>query len=535
MQKKKIISSLFILCLFSGASYGLWVVEWPINQITITIDYAQVIPSQRITPVWNTLNIWDVSMINGSNEWFNASNYWKKYPFVDHLIIMTATGGRSQLTNEYYSEDVNGNPIYNFQQLLLALNWIIQANLTATIVIGNVPSKMTNGTINYGAFDANIGMPMNLTKYYDYIANLTLAVLNHVSGNLSRFDWRVMTEPDNRDWIATPELDNYFKIWTASFRAIRSVLPNASIELGNMCREKPEDSLIPFLTRLKAEASDTIPTSVGYSCYGGGQVGRDYREIGISGKNWHEALEELNLSNLTVKIEEGQILSDDAGYLWNGDGTEFGAAWNAGVFHECLQNNISRYTQWDFYSGEVRSPSLNVIEMFEKIEGEKLVQCTVEYPFYAKYSQIKLNAIATINSITNKGHLMIYFADQDHFATTKYPIKLTIRNAPTAMNFTSPTLYLVDHTHSNYFWDLEAAFPNTPQGNVSGRMNSRWDMNGATRYSGTTNLNGYYIWSWEHRNDYQLENVTSPVFQTDVNGYLLNMDIHANSVRLWEF
>ena len=128
-----------LLLLTSAALGGLMIVDIPVNEVTIVIDFNDLDQGQEVDPVWNTLNIWDVSHLNGSFANYNSTTYPERYFFVDHLNIMTATGGRSTGSNEYYSEDANGNPVYDFTPLLKAVSWIIEADLISTIVVGNVP------------------------------------------------------------------------------------------------------------------------------------------------------------------------------------------------------------------------------------------------------------------------------------------------------------------------------------------------------------------------------------------------------------
>ncbi len=535
IQKKKIVGMVLLLAILGSGGTLLFWVEYPIGEVIIEVDYAQLQPF-TIKPVWNTLNIWDIAFFNGSNSEYNITRFKTRHFYCDHVILLTATGGRSSGTNEMFNEDANGNPLYNFTNLLIALDWVVAANITATIVIGNTPLKMcADNPIDYGAFDANIGVPSNYTKYYDYIANLTQAVKVHLGVQISRFDWRIMTEPDNHEWLRN-ELEDYFLIYLNSFRAIKSVLSNATISLGNMAKPDTKVSLIPFLKRLQKEAPDTLPNYVSYSGYGGGQFDHDERIIGKSGKSWNDALKkELNLPNIMVNIDEGQILTDFEGIrLWNGDGTEFGAAWNAGVFHQCIINNIGRYTQWDFYMGETSSPSLNVIRIYEKIEGETMVKTDIKYPWYARYSQTRLNAFGTISPTTGKLHLMIYFADENHFSNKTMKVSVQMKNAPRNVSVSDLLMFVVNRTHSNGFWQQYELFGHVERGYWEGKT-SKWDLNVGVTLNGTGYQDAFYLWAWEHRDDFKLQTATSPQWVEKDGSYQMQMVFPANSVHLWEF
>ena len=534
-KKKKILSIALLLAIIASGVVFIAYIEYPIETVTIEVDFAEL-QVERITPVWNTLNIWDIDFLQGQYPDFEVNRFKSRQFYCDHVNLMTATGGRSTGTNEMYDEDPSGNPIYNFTRLLKALDWVLAVDINATIVIGNTPLKMcSDSPIDFGAFDANTGVPSNYTKYFHYIANLTEAVKIHLGSNISRFDWRIMTEPDNHEWLQK-ELENYFPIYIHSVRAIKSVLPNATIELGNMVKADPKESLVPFIQRLQREAVDTIPDIVGYSGYGGGQFDHDERSIGKSDVMWHEALKnQLNLPHKRVMIQEGQILSDFEGIrLWNEDGTEFGAAWNAGVFHQCIINGIEKYTQWDFYAGEVRSPSLNVIEMFEKIENERMVKTDVIYPWYARYNQKRLNAFATIADGSDKVHLMVYFTDENHFSNKSMKITIQLKNVPQNISARNPLMFVVNRTMSNFFWTQYEQFGHIPRGYFTGAT-SKWDLNVGLTLNGTGYQTAFYEWAWNHRDDFKLENVTSPEFSNTNGIYKAELGFPANSVHLWEF
>jgi hypothetical protein len=516
----------------------LLVQETPIGTVEIIVDFGDLHDSYTIKPVWNTINIWDVSFLNGNHAAYDPVNFRQKFYFIDHVNIMTATGGRSTKTNEFYFEDEAGKPYYNFTPILMAVDWVCISDLRATIVIGNVPLGLAaEDKIDYGAFDANTGVPKDYAKYYDYIANLTKAVMIHAGANISRFHWRIMTEPDNADWMKRPSLENYFKIYVPTVRAIRAVIPTAIIELGNMVDANPNGAFLSFMHRIQTEAPDTIPNIVGFSGYGRGQFGDEAREIGNAGRGWQRTLKEaLHLSNIAVAIEEGQILSDEDGKrLWSGDGTEFGAAWNAGVFHECILSRIEWYAQWDFYASEVRSPSLNVIDMYEKMEGETLVSTKFTYNLGTKEHQRRLNGLASINKEGDQGHILIYFSDPNHFSTQKYNVKISIQNAPDHWDIPPQHVYLVDKTHSNYFWDYYALFGDIQRQEFGGMTTSVWDLNGAISLHGTPQQSAFYTWSWDNRNNYHLETVDSPQFILEGGIFSTEFEINANSVLMWEF
>jgi hypothetical protein len=540
-RKKHPIRNFMILMLLLCATGGILIYEPPLTDITIRVDFNEK-ESYSIIPVWNTLNIWDISFAKSGS--MDPSSYKTKNFFVDHVNFMTATGGRSTFTNDYYDEDEFGNAIYDFGNLTTALDWVTATNYTATIVLGNTPLEMSDPPYDFGAFDANIAPPKDYNKYYWFVRNMTQHVLTTVAENISKFEWRIMTEPDNKDWLEN-SIVNYFPIYTTSVRAIRSLLPDAVIECGNFVDSNADGFLIPFLTRILNEALDTLPDIVSMSCYANGQVDDDPRSIGEAGKQWRQVLDNLGLEDIRVMVEEGMILNDENGhYLTAGDGTEFGAAWNAATTHECLKNGIDRYTQWSFYCGEVRGPSCNVITMYEKMEGETGIKTQTEYPVFTRDYRKRIDCIASLQTDNSTGHVMLYYSDPNRFSTQELNVHLTINRIPNEWDIEQTDTYLVDKEHSNYFWDYYALFSHVPQSVTWSGTTTIWDLEGSNYLSNyPAELSAFYTWSWDHRNDYQLESVDPPIFDVYENPQLIlnnrtltsNLSFKANSVLLLEF
>ena len=108
---------------------------------------------------------------------------------------MTATGGRESCEMFSYGED--GRPSYDFAKIDSALDKVLLADLNPTIVIGNTPEAMSDSPGEKGAFDANVGAPVDYDEYSGYIE----AFFAHLVGRygldrVESWGYRLMTEPD---------------------------------------------------------------------------------------------------------------------------------------------------------------------------------------------------------------------------------------------------------------------------------------------------------------------------------------------------
>ncbi len=538
-RSRKMLACVFIPTIaVIGIITGIVLYPFEVDRITSRVDLSQETP-YRITPVWNTLNIWDVDFFRVNNP----DAYRAKYPYVDRLILMTATGGRSSRINDYYTEDASGNPTYNFTPLCRALQWVYDANITPVIVIGNTPHDLARldpgETWNYGAFDALTHPPRDWNKYYNYIHAIALNLTGTFgAANASSWEWRVMTEPDNKDWW-TGTWEEYFWLYVNSTRAIRAVIPGARVGIGNLMEEDDIDRINQFVIDIQRMAPDALPNITGYSCYGRGQVGPYPSEIGQVASNWNRVLRaDLAPFEFEQVIEEGQILVDEAGHrLWSGDGTELGAAWQAAVIQQCILQNVSRYVQWEFRASELPAPSYFVHEMYEKLEGHPFFPLNMVYPWRVKPHQRHVDGFASWDANASVLSLLVYSHDVNRHSSHSTTVDISVILPPElSTSISTQEYYRIDHDHSNFFtdWlafseDLERIVPNEAGGG------SRYDLGVGINLK-PEDQNTWYTWQWEHRNDYALETVDRDLHLTQTGSTLgFQVPLDANAVSLVRF
>lgn len=541
---KKITSIFFIIGFsFLTISGGIliYLTHLPLDNVKITVDFADFYTSstypysesqQVVIPVYNTLNIWDIDWF--FNPYFTPAEYRTKYYWVDQLVVMTATGGRDTFSNEYMNITESGTVEYNFTKLEKMIDWLKAANINPIFVIGNTPHNLTEDLENmdYGAFGANTAEPNNYTKYYDYIQALVQHVLNYGGSDfINNWTWRIYTEPDNKDWLKDT-LDAYFRIYNVSALAIRSILPNAKLELGNMMDKKLDDRFKSFINKLHAEIPDLFPNVIGWSLYGFASEDLYMKEGFRDIETWKRYIFDLGYTNVEFVIEEGQILADENGKrLWSGDSTELGGVFTANAYKTCIVNNISRYTTWEFYSCEIRTPKLNVLDMFRLINGERLVKMQITYESLTQNYKKTIDGIASISNGNDKCHLLLYNLIHDRDYRHNVTIQIEFLNLP--HSFDQVTQFVVNKKYSNFHvdWDVfSKAY--TYYSNPAYNDGSRYDVAIGSLLRGEEQTN-YYLWSWDHRLDYQLHSFTEP-FNPDLN-QVFEIELDSNEVRLIEF
>ncbi|MHA1339770.1 MAG: GH39 family glycosyl hydrolase [Promethearchaeota archaeon] len=545
-RKSRLSISVLVIAIIFGLIIGLYIylITCPINTIDIEVDFDNYYlfqssnnkyVQQQVLPVYNTLNIWDV-------DWFldpvnNASNYKNKYYFIDRLIIMTATGGRSTGSNKFLTILENGTISYNFTKLGLIIDWLKTVNITPVFVIGNTPIDLTQNkdNIDYGAFDANTCEPINYTIYYNYIKALVQYLIGYGGMDfIKNWTFRIYTEPDNDDWLIG-ELDAYFRIYNVSARAIREVIPDARLELGNMMRKKLTSTYMDFIKKIDNEIPELFPDVIGWSVYGNINKDLFMRNDFADIRNWRQFLRDIGRGYVEFVIEEGQILIDENNKrLWGGDSTEVGAAFTANVFKTCLYENITRYTTWKFYSSELRTPKLNVIDMFMKMKGEKLVNLNLKYKFWTLISKKTIDGLASISNSKDCAHVLVYNLINKRDYENNITIKLNLRNLPN--NFSHLKIYLIDKYHSNFHKDWDLFSKNfTYIQNENYNDGSKYDVDlGVVLAQEYRDI--YYLWSWEHRFNYTLEQIFSiPLQISQTNEYKIEFALSSNSVILFEF
>ena len=506
----------------SLASYLIVYLVLPPSQIRMTVSCGEK-TSQVVRPVWTRTNVWDLSYAPSEAP----------TPFIREVILMTATGGRE--TCEMFHLDPSGTPVHNFSKIDLALDRILSAGLEPIIVLGNVPEELSDLPGEKGAFDANIGAPKNYDKYYEYIQALFAHLAERYGQDVvEAWGYRLMTEPDNKDWWKHGRLE-YQKLYDYTVAAARSAAPGVVIDGGNLMTPVGKDVWTPFWAHWIASGSNPLLSAaiprkvnrVGFSCYARGQMEMDPTELGRMTEEIRK--ESSELGEFMISVDEGQILHDEDGkYLWLGDGTELGAAWNAAIFKVCLDHDIERYVQWGFLTDGVKSPSYNVITMYEKMLENPQVSTRIKGGRLPKNSY--LDALATSDEEGNIRILAFHY-NPDRNLYSNQDVKLVIRDVEKGSYDVSH--WRVDKDHSNFFTEWLEDSKDLFRMDTGSNSGSIWDL----AATGVLGRQGWELWNSKKPHYLEIDDLESlePTETLEIEGeFSKRISLPVNSVSLIE-
>ena len=435
--------------------------------------------SQTLRPVWTRTNIWDISQIPTE----------RRTSVVREMILMTATGGRP--TNNMASLNERGELQCDFTSLTLAIDKVLDLKIEPVIVLGNVPDCLTSGS-EIRNFEVNTRPPRDYALYQEYIEKLVAELVRRYGMKRTvGWEYRLMTEPDNTSWWTDADRNEYRRLYDATVAAARRAAPKIIISGGNYMDLYPHpNSWQQWWPEwlAKGEASEfpgALPRQIreiSFSCYGGmysvqglaGQLGPDPRYLVTLMENLRNHSTVLGYP-VKFSIAEGQMLFDEnRKYLWLGDGTELGAAWNAAMIKLAHDTDLHRIVQWGWCGladGNLRSPVYNTIVMFETMLGQRIMQSNTQITGAIPPSSY-VDTIATRNK-KNKLSVLVFHFNYDRASTVTLPVVLKIHDKS---HWTLEKHWRVDRTRSNFMtrWLADSTTCTmVDRGNNSG---SRYDL-----------------------------------------------------------
>ena len=453
------------------------------KNLSFSVDFAAP-TGKYVTPVWRALNIWDISQVPGELADVNA--FKARYPAIDTIVLMTATGGRPSwswytLSNDYVYRHLNGTLWYNFTHLFAATDLIVAAGFKIVLVIGNVPHALANKTTftvaDYGAFEALTLPPANYTEYAWYIGNMTAAcVARYGLPEVSSWEFRLMTEPDNRDWW-TATAGEYVSLWLSTFGPLKAQVPAARIVFGNQAWHDDLTFMETVLESVKAANASLLPDTVSFSYY------HDLRSPETPGDlqqlvaRWEAFLAGMQLGKpVDITCEEGMILVDEDGNrLWGGDGTEMGAAWDAWMLASVEGTSFRRFVQWSPQYDNWLGTRNYVHLAAERMAGTQLVSMEPRNTFLFS-SFLRVGGFSAKNESAGVYRTMIYQYSPVRGKLQQPHVDLDITGLPAGTY--NVTEYRIDPTRHNWFneW-LVASTGLSPRPDCS-----RWDLSIGSAY-----------------------------------------------------
>lgn len=125
-----------------------------------------------------------------------------------------------------YSEDSNGNPIYNYQYVDALYDYILSIGMKPFVELGFMPGALASGKKTIFWWRGNVTPPKDYNKWADLIRNLTQHFTDRYGAKeVKTWYFEVWNEPNLKDGFWTGSQDDYFKLYQYSAQAIKSVNP----------------------------------------------------------------------------------------------------------------------------------------------------------------------------------------------------------------------------------------------------------------------------------------------------------------------
>jgi len=129
-----------------------------------------------------------------------------------------------------YREDNKGNPEYNFQYIDVLYDYIHSIGMKPFVELGFMPSALASGSKTIFWWRGNVTPPKDYDKWADLIHNLVLHFTERYGADeVKTWYFEVWNEP-NLDGFWAGTQDEYFKLYTYTVKAIKSV--NSSYRVG---------------------------------------------------------------------------------------------------------------------------------------------------------------------------------------------------------------------------------------------------------------------------------------------------------------
>jgi len=129
-----------------------------------------------------------------------------------------------------YREDSKGNPEYNFQYIDVLYDYIHSLGMKPFVELGFMPSALASGSKTLFWWRGNVTPPKDYDKWADLIRNLVLHFTERYGADeIKTWYFEVWNEP-NLDGFWAGTQDEYFKLYTYTVKAIKSV--NSSYRVG---------------------------------------------------------------------------------------------------------------------------------------------------------------------------------------------------------------------------------------------------------------------------------------------------------------
>lgn len=130
-----------------------------------------------------------------------------------------------------YKEDKEGNPLYNYMYIDVLFDFIQSIDMKPFIELGFMPSDLASGETTIFWWKGNVTPPKDYEKWEELVRNLTQHWTERYGvEEVKTWYFEVWNEPNLTPWFWTGTQEEYFKLYTSSVKAIKSV--NSSYRVG---------------------------------------------------------------------------------------------------------------------------------------------------------------------------------------------------------------------------------------------------------------------------------------------------------------
>lgn len=458
---------------------------------------SQWTSGMNIYPVWTRQNVWmpwrywDPAVSGSFTPGFDG--------YMREAAIVMATGYRpiwrdSARTNldaehtvpDLYQGENSDGSVVAFDPnhpLFRALTLFKNAGIAPVIDIGPVPNLLCkpfageSGPHYSKDFAWAVNGVNDYEKYYKYIRELFKYFVS--SGKFTRAEieqgWRFQLgrEPDNPStWdpanaganLDGRNLEEYKILYDYTLAGMRDAGFNINLHPGNLMLPKDANAWTPkiaaflvndnsprtahlSLPRIRTgTANDSMVFAFsGYGVNGGEQLGNYPIDLAGTTQGFRNQVRTAYAGPLKIEVGEGNNINYCAPNKLNNrsEGSELGAAWNAGIFKAAFDSRLGRYQQWGFksspfigrwdeYDGVYGAP-FRVIEMYRKMEGGQRMAVD-----FTRGSLV--NAGDTVNAIAAKNadgrlFVLVYNYNYTRGLTGPEAVKVIIGNLTPGLSY----------------------------------------------------------------------------------------------------
>lgn len=365
-------------------------------------------------------NFWSTSVQTTQGDFADRANHQRireQHPFAKYINCVRFLGGRYGRKDDYFrGVGDDGQARCDFSEGLRNLRGIIECGFTPRIVLDNVPVAMSQPKQLY--LYGNTQPPKDFDIWHSYIRQLVEALVSEFGREeVSRWRFRVGTEPDlyPGHWSGTKE--EYFKHYDYTVDAVTSVIPEADIGPGNILDPSGNNprakypyerwglDIIDHIavgTNYKTDKVGTRMRFFAYSWYG--HVGLPIDSFDTAVEKVRERLSKYpQFADVPIEVHEFAVLTDDkGGRLYAGDASEWAASWMAAIADRVYRLGVAQVYQWTTTKYGIPNPRTHVLAILERMAGGR--RLAVEGP-----SAGKLGKIGCLASVKDDGiDLLIY-------------------------------------------------------------------------------------------------------------------------------